>query len=288
MPSQEITSEPRNWIWSDMNEIEREKALRDTVPFLERFIEVLKPTKQGRWVSTNKCPVVLVGNGYGSHQLCNITESINQSTTCNFISFGIDNDYSFDTSLAEQWHCHGFAADPTRVHPSQIHPAVTFQNIGAKMMSPNHQQKANEKRKNNPKWWIASVPAVKKFLNIEKITVLKMDCEGCEYSLARDALAEDPLFFHSVEQFTFEVHLNTPWVNNTETFYYYAQLFKMLYEAGLDVMSTSIRRCGPDKEALPPFAALEELNYPGQVRDFEARRSCQEYLFAKSNNWHSP
>lgn len=32
----------------------------------------------------------------------------------------------------------------------------------------------------------------------------QMDCEGCEYALARDVLAEDPAFFHHVSQFAVE------------------------------------------------------------------------------------
>ena len=34
-----------------------------------------------------------------------------------------------------------------------------------------------------------------------------MDCEGCEYSLYADTVANNPLFFATVDQFALEVHL---------------------------------------------------------------------------------
>ena len=33
--------------------------------------------------------------------------------TCQFISFGISDSYSFETELSKNYGCHGFSADPT-------------------------------------------------------------------------------------------------------------------------------------------------------------------------------
>ena len=65
------------------------------------------------------CPVKQFGTGYGRHMLCDNPPP--KRETCWFYSFGIQKDYSFDTDLADQWGCLGFAADPTVVHPSQLH-----------------------------------------------------------------------------------------------------------------------------------------------------------------------
>ena len=81
---------------------------------------------------------------------------------------------------------------------------VTFHNIAASTIKANIDAK-----KSNEEWWTTTVPALKRFLQLDRIPILKMDCEGCEYAIARDVLLEEPLFFHSVDQFTFEAHLNT-------------------------------------------------------------------------------
>ena len=44
------------------------------------------------------------------------------------------------------------------------------------------------------------VRALRRALGHPHLAVLKMDCEGCEFTLARDILAHDPLFFGRVDQ----------------------------------------------------------------------------------------
>eukprot|EP00541_Cyclophora_tenuis_P017505 CAMPEP_0116553964 /NCGR_PEP_ID=MMETSP0397-20121206/7330_1 /TAXON_ID=216820 /ORGANISM="Cyclophora tenuis, Strain ECT3854" /LENGTH=329 /DNA_ID=CAMNT_0004079075 /DNA_START=29 /DNA_END=1016 /DNA_ORIENTATION=+ len=220
-----------SWLWEEMNDKERSDALTRVVPYLKSFVRVLNQTKIDGWRSQERCQVEKFGTKWGIHQLC---EQSPPPTDCVFLSFGIHRDYSFDVDLAKRWNCRGFAADPTVDHKSHLHSLVTFHNIAAKVLHPNQEQSEAK----DP-WWIASVPATKKFLGISRIHVLKMDCEGCEYSLPRDILAEDPSFFHSVDQFTFEVHLNKLWLDDMESFYYFAMLFKLLHEAGLELMGSS-------------------------------------------------
>ena len=106
-----------------------------------------------------------------------------------------------------------------------------------------------------------------------------------EYSLARDIVVEEPDFFHHVDQFTFEVHLNKYWVNDIETFYYLALLFKLLHEAGLELMGASMASCGWKVERHGSMQELIDIGYPfAGEQNLYARRSCHEYLFARVTN----
>lgn len=176
----------RNWIWEELQPREREVAMADAMKYLEKFVNMLNKTKQDQWVSQEKCEVELFGSKWGTHQLCKIPPP----EDCHFISFGISVDYSFDTDLAERWHCHGFAADPTIVHKSQLHDLVTFHNIAAKTLKPNEEARTAKRP-----WWVASVPAVKKFLGLKHINILKMDCEGCG-ELLSNQMSFDPACGH--------------------------------------------------------------------------------------------
>jgi hypothetical protein len=165
------TNTTRNWIWDQLNPQEQVLAMKDARQYLEAFVSILNKTKQDMWVSQERCEVELFGSQWGTHQLC---KQDPPPQDCAFVSFGISVDYSFDTELAERWKCHGFSADPTIVHKSQLHDLVSFHNIAAKTLRTNEEARSAKRP-----WWVASVPAVKRFLGLKHINVLKMDCEGC-------------------------------------------------------------------------------------------------------------
>jgi len=183
------------------------------------------------------------------------------TTNCGFVSFGISMDYSFDTDLADKWACRGFAADSTIVHKSQLHENVTFHNIAASTIKGKLQSKAAKQ-----KWWITTVPSLNKFLNLDKIPILKMDREGCEFAVTRDVLLEEPNFFHSVDQFAFEAHLNILWLHDVEQLYYYAMLFKLLREAGLVLAGSKIGCCRPNEreEVMEKKFERSDILRPGE------------------------
>merc|ERR1711923_316962 len=111
-------------------------------------------------------------------------------------------------------------------------------------------------------WWIASVPALKKSLGIEHLNVLKMDCEGCEYALARDIVRDDPTFFDHVDQFAVEIHYAREWLNDDETFYYLGLLFKLLSDAGFRCHHVQKLSCSPEHEKTGCF---KRIICPGAV-----------------------
>lgn len=108
------------------------------------------------------CPLVQAGKGWGSHKLCNTPPT----HPCVFYSFGISNDYSFDTFMDSEWHCTGIACDPTITHPSKLGNNVYFLNAGAKMLSDaDNQQFA----------MVTSMPNLRRWLGHSHVDVLKMD-----------------------------------------------------------------------------------------------------------------
>lgn len=209
----------------------------------------------------SQCDVRAFGSGWGAHTLCNVRPG---PPTCFFYSFGISHDYSFDVDLANEWGCQGFAADPTIVHPSRLHPNVSFHNIGAKMRGPNSLPLAT------------SMPSLRRWLGHERVAVLKMDCEGCEYSLGEDIASENPDFFSHVDQFAVEVHVSRRWLNSTDTLHALGLLYLFLEGAGHELQHAEVTACASEDEAMGCLPALHEMNYPCGIQ-----KSCHIYLFAK-------
>ena len=85
--------------------------------------------------------------------------------------------------------CRGFAGDPTVDHPSKLHPNVTFHNIAATMLQDNEERVIN--KGGTVEWWTTSMPKLRYFLGMEKVDILKIDCEGCEVALARAVCAHN-------------------------------------------------------------------------------------------------
>ena len=149
-------------------------------------------------------------------------------------------------------------------HPAQLAPNLLFFKIGAK--SPDAPSD----------WFLTSVPAVRSFFRHEKISVLKMDCEGCEYTIAEDVLKEDPTFFNDVKQFAIEVHLPRAFMAGKTEVDNLARLYKLLKEAGLVLKSAFYSGCNPTHEASGCAPELIESNFP-----CASGIMCQNYLFAR-------
>jgi hypothetical protein len=205
------------------------------------------------------CQMEFFGEGWGRHSLC--TRNLPKKP-CYFYSFGINRDYSFDVNLTEKWGCFGFAADPTVTHPALLHPRVTFHSLGASSLRHTFM-------------FSTTMPALRLWLKHDRVAVLKMDCEGCEYALAGDILREDRQFFHHIDQFSVEIHYSRVWLNSTEELYSLATLLHLLKEADMQLIHVDITHCGPWDEA------------KGLLPDVESRGlllkdgHCHNYLFAR-------
>jgi hypothetical protein len=196
-----------------------------------------------------------------------------QVPTCYFYSFGISTDYSFDIDVANSTGCMGFAADPTVTHPSKLHPAIFFTQTAANTYDAADIAQFHLR---------TSVPELRRLLGHDHITVLKMDCEGCEYSLARDILEHDLDFFHHVDQFAVEVHYSKLWLKNKVHLYAFAALISLLEEAGLELIHFGLGGCAPSDQAsgLIPELSMVHL-VKSVVRSNGQELHCHNYLFAR-------
>ncbi|EFJ52311.1 hypothetical protein VOLCADRAFT_115955 [Volvox carteri f. nagariensis] len=215
------------------------------------------------------CEMRKFGSGWGAHKLCT-PPAPEPNTRCVFYSFGISDDYSFDVDLAKFTNCHGFAFDPTVVHPGLLleQPPVSFHAIAARSLNEDL----------NAKWHaVTSVPALRRWQNHSQVLVIKMDCEGCEYSIARDVLAEDPQFFNHVQQFAVEIHIAKKWIWSRNHTLNLGHLYTLLDAAGLALRHASLTPCNRRHEASGCDETLLELGYPCWDGIM-----CQNLLFARS------
>lgn len=182
--------------------------------------------------------------------------------SCYFLSFGTSFDYSFDTDLHRRKHCSGIALDPTESYLLHLTPGVVFWQAGANMLNTS-----------NHSWTTWSVPALRKWWGHD-LFALKMDCEGCEYALARDVMVDDPHFFSRVTQVSIELHLPRTFMTSSDEVYALGRLYQLMHEAGLVLAHADDGDCGPDDKLTGFQPLLIESNFPTEM-------ACRSFLFVK-------
>lgn len=129
----------------------------------------------------------------------------------------------------------------------------------------------------NIRRWVFISPAQLPMLyNHQHIAVLKLDCEGCEYALARDMAIHNPSFLARVDQFVVEVHLAKHWASTDEHIHYWGLLLHVLREAQFTLVHAAMGGCHKDHEATGCPEGLVSIGYP--CRQF---LMCHNYVFAK-------
>lgn len=185
---------------------------------------------------------------------------------CRFLSFGVSYDWSFDTQMHNEYGCEGFALDPTVDLPVKLTPGVIFLKAGA-----------NTRLSISSKWSMFSPVELQKFVQ-QPLYILKMDCEGCEYVIARDVLQYDPNFFHNVYQFNVEVHTPRSFLNDSIDARGLGKLYHLLLKAGLQLVHNDGGRCGPIDQVKGCLDALIDSGFPCEP-------GCQSFLFGRNETF---
>ena len=267
-----------------MSKVEQDDATEMVGGFVKKYGNIIYPSgkrlKEVRSVKLGDCEFDAKIGSTG-HTLCGPPPP----QPCFFFSFGINDDPSWDREVASTWNCRGFAADPTVTHPSKIHELVTFHSIAATTLQDNEERLNNKGGEGD--WWETSFPKLRYFLGIEKVDILKIDCEGCEIAMSRDILREDPYFLSRVGQISIETHVTKTWMTSREHFYYFGLMFVLLEEAGFKIEWSSVFGCSKRHEVagcLDEFATYEwPCGYdpwPGHP-NVVLGRSCQEFTWKR-------
>lgn len=270
-------------MWGEMTPDQQQAALQETNEYLNKYGKLITsargPTRQQK-ITHGTCDLIAV-SGEKDQQLCGPPPK----GKCSFISFGINDDPSFDKALADKWGCRGFAGDPTVLHPSKLHDLVTFHSVGATMLKSNEERDIN--KGGAAEWWDVSFPSVRKFLKLDHVDVLKIDCEGCEVAWARDIIAEDPGFMFALDQVSVETHVSRAWMDSDEHIYYFGMMFALLEEAGFVMEWSSVFGCSKRHEVPGCMPSIEATDFPCGYKPWPGKNtvvlgySCQDFLFRR-------
>lgn len=277
---------PKYKLWSEFKTPEEQnEAIKLAGTYLRKYGSIVKP----EGAKLPKLTSVKHGNcvfddtiGSTGHTTCGPAPT---EKPCYFISFGINDDPSYDRELADAWGCRGFAGDPTVDHPSKLHPLVTFHNVAATTLQDNEERLINKGGEED--WWVTSMPKLRYFLGLPKIALLKIDCEGCEMALSRDILREDPTFLFKVDQISIETHVTKTWMTTREHVYYFGLMFALLEEAGFVMEWSSVFGCSKRHEITGCMPELEEYGWPCGYNPWPGHPnvvkgwSCQEFTWKR-------
>jgi hypothetical protein len=255
-------------VWKNDAESEHCKRLS-----LDALTKLAKKINHGVVSSVSK--LRQFGENWGMHML---VDTGKQSNRCVFYSYGISSDYSFDKQLANDWGCQGFLFDPSVIYPAKLEEDLRFFYMGAPLLTSDLEIDcaSGPSCKEYSGWIAVSPPQVMAFLGHKKINVLKMDCEGCEYALARDIARMDADFFSKVDQFAIEVHVSKWWLKDELHLHYLGLLYHMLAKNNLELVHATVGGCSLHHETVGCLQELEAIQYPCGIT-----KSCHNYLFAR-------
>lgn len=238
----------------------------------------------GSWVHPHpSCKLILFGKTqYGQHHVCNRT----YTQPCTTLTYGVNNEYSFELEVREKMGCRVFALDPTVNHKAELAPGVHF----LKWAAPSPKGATHVATYAETQGWFVMPPPqlARLVARGQRIPILKMDCEGCEYKIFDDVMRHDPRFFLRVDQVALEVHLSkTIGLATRENALSYGKLLALLHRSGHRLQHSFVLHCSrPDK---PPETSgvRQELWDTGYYKGPAASNRnfgdghCHNYLFAR-------
>mmetsp|Transcript_13577 Transcript_13577/g.59276 ORF Transcript_13577/g.59276 Transcript_13577/m.59276 type:complete len:311 (-) Transcript_13577:399-1331(-) len=249
-----------------VSDSEAEKALQNMAAIIHH---PLKPS----------CEVIPFGmdggDNYGRHDIC----KREYSAPCIVLTYGVQQEYSFELGVRKKFGCVVFALDPTVNYQAQLDEGVYFLKWGAPSQATAEWLGPQDNWVNVAPVTLASLVAPN-----QHIPILKMDCEGCEYKLYEPIMKHDPKFFERVDQLAIEVHLSKALgMASRQDALEWGRTLVLLERAGHQLQDVSIGSCAAVDEKTGTADLMAEVGYANKENlDPGNRGHCHNYLFARA------
>jgi len=234
------------------------------------------------------------GKGWGEHMVVRDLLPAKGKGDCIVVSYGLSNDVTFEEEMSKKHGCRGLAMDPTipGAPPGLSGTSFEYRKVGAPLLD-GLQHRDSESLVATRFPTLSPVLAAKELhggaLDGKVLSLLKMDCEGCEYAIASLVAAEMPTFFSSVKQLAIEIHVSATFMSTEKHLQALEQLMGMLSSAGLKLVHAQFGGCGAELK-LSWWQRMQDENVgrysytclPGvETAGWPCRLTCQNLLFAR-------
>lgn len=220
-----------------------------------------------------ECNLQPVSHGKNAISLC---AKLIPTHGCIFYAYGVSQDHSSDVKLAERFGCSGLAFDPASSRSFAMHKKVAFFQVGGPMVG-GMECSPLDGNCTEVGFETAGPATVSRLSGHKRLSVLRLDCGGCEYQLALDVLAGDPEFFHKVDQVFVQVHSDKRAASSKHVTSL-GLLLVLFEQAGLQMVQARLRPCGQT-------SAQSHRPCPPLLKDAgffcDDKNSCVGLLFAR-------
>lgn len=223
------------------------------------LVAALADGKPCNYIPAGVCKQPFLDSQIGEHGLCN-TSSLKQSLEngkCLVYGIGIADNWEFEKAMAKHG-CEVHAFDPTIDKPPTLEPTLPNLHFhrwglaGQTEQKGTHQVRGTLSGKTTTKQPMFTLSDMMKELGHEgrKITVLKVDCEGCEWA---SLSAVTPELWSRIGQMSLELHFSDGlMVDSEQQVHKAAQVALAIQNAGFSKWRPDIREGWPWHRNLRP------------------------------------
>ncbi|KNC80149.1 hypothetical protein SARC_07488 [Sphaeroforma arctica JP610] len=184
--------------------------------------------------------------------------------TCKVFSFGIDYDFSWDQEVAARGKCKVASFDPSMEwEEKDVDANVRYYPVG---IAANDDESIDGVRMRDgvqQKWKVATLGTSMKNLQVERLTVLKMDVEGFEWEAIPEMISSGAL--KHVDQFIFEVHYFQHLYQGQESVEHWYNTVRAMSDQGLEMF----------------YSHLNPMSSYGTINGVDRVACCYEVSFVR-------